>query len=201
MLPSVPIPAYLLCVSPADLCISWDFNSGLHISGGFGTYMQTLVCLTPSSMMLLLGSRVFPNSSPTPYSYSWVQTCAFLSYSCHKKVGTAGIPRRCFSPPTPTQCRASCSHVAHAGLQLCVAESDLGLDLPSISQALGLQTSTTRPRNTCFSRMANICRQRVGQCPFLSAWHTTHFRDCSLTQQRPNTREQWRTFLFNTNIH
>lgn len=82
--------------------------------------MQTLVCLTPSSMTLLLGFRVFPNSSPTLYSYSWVQTCAILSHSCHKKVGTAGTPRRCFSPPAPTQYRLSGSHIAHAGLQLCV---------------------------------------------------------------------------------
>lgn len=111
----------------------------------------------------LLGSRVSPDSSPTPYSYSsgsrLMPPC--LTPAIKRWAHPAFLAAA--SPPTPHPHTGS--HVAEAGL---------GYYLPSVSQAPGLQTCTTICRNTCFLGMINICRQPYWPVPFSKclAYHT-----------------------------
>lgn len=119
----------------------------------------------------LLGSRVSPDSSPTPYSYS---SGSRLMPPCLtpaiRRWAHPAFQAAASRPPSPY--RFSCSACWHPTLY--VAEAGLGYYLPSVSQALGLQTCTTICRNTCFLGMISICRQPYWPGPFSKclAYHT-----------------------------
>lgn len=176
-----------VCLSSWPVCLSGPWHWATYLWRTWDT--QNLACLAPfctsAGALRPMWPRVFPIPSPTLYSCSSGSRPTYPSFSCHKRVGTPSIPICC---PLP-QDRVSCSPCWLPTPY--VAEAYLGFYLPSISQMLELERCTTIPSNTCLPRMVSICRQPCWSMPFfLSAWHTTPFYDCSLTQQWPNIRER-----------